>query len=91
MSNYIMPFLFALASRPYHAVSKPTLQAWARYRPRGGRLLGRVLQWTRAHMVRYGHTLASESGGGTVGAEQDATSTAPRHEAGATGYEQRER
>ncbi len=61
--NPLMTVLLAMATKPYHAVSKPTIQAWARYRPRGVSLLGRMSQWTRAASRR----LASEYGAVTVG------------------------
>ena len=56
----LLTALLAMASKPYHAVSKPTLQAWVRYQPRGAHLLGRMLQWTRANTLRL---LVSEFGG----------------------------
>ena len=60
--NPLLTALLAMAAKPYHAVSKPTLQAWARYRPAGDRLLGRMFQWTRA----ASHRLASEYGAGKI-------------------------
>ncbi len=60
----LMAVLLAMAARPYHAVSKPTLQAWSRFRPRGERLLGRMAQWTRANTHRL---LTSEYGALAVG------------------------
>ncbi len=59
--NPLMTMLLAMAAKPYHAVSKPTIQAWARFKSRD--VLGRLLQWTRAASRR----LASEYGAVKIG------------------------
>ncbi len=60
--NPLLTVLLAMAAKPYHAVSKPTLQAWARFKPRGAHMLGRLLQLTRASA----HRMASEYGAITI-------------------------
>ncbi len=60
--NPLLTVLLAVAAKPYHAVSKPTIQVWARFKSRN--LLGRMVQWARASSLR----LASERGELTVGA-----------------------
>ena len=52
--NPLMTVLLAMVSRPYHAVSKPTIQAWARFKAK----------WGRGKMFRL---LASEYGAVTLG------------------------
>ncbi len=60
--NPLLTVLLAMAAKPYHVVSEPTIQAWARFKSQKAHVLGRMLQWARASA----HHMASEYGALTI-------------------------